>query len=137
MAATGFEGKDEVEIVSTMLESDDPWVVEAALHAFVGNTGQIARQLDEEVFPFELRAMPNQLEMGKIKEMAARWRACESGAACGPNQYHELYLCLQWGNCGLGLGVQAYIRDRELSKYQFELMQRYLAALDARFKGGN
>ncbi|HEX5754803.1 MAG TPA: hypothetical protein VFY12_00425, partial [Arenimonas sp.] len=137
MAATGFKGQGEVEVLSAMLEADKPWVVEQAMHAFASGKGQLSRQLDEEVFPFSLRAMPNQLELGKIKSMAARWRACELGAACGPNQFEELNQCVLWGNCGLGLGVQAYIRNRELSGYQFELMQRYLAALDAKFKGGH
>lgn len=58
------------------------------------------------------------------------------GAPCGANQFAELNQCLLLGNCGLGLGVQGYIQQRELSGWEFELMQRYLAALRARLDGG-
>jgi hypothetical protein len=125
-----FEEESEADVLAVLSASHEPWLIERALQAFAEGRGEVARQLDREIFPPELSLQRSEVE--RIKWMAARWRACELGAACGPNQYHELSQCLYLGNCGLGMDVRTYIQQRELSGWQFELMQKYLAALDAR-----
>ena len=134
-AATVFEGQSEAELVSTYLEADDPWIAERALFAFTESKGPLGRQIDAAVFPAGMR-LASRDEISLIKGAAARWQACTLGRACGPNQYDELAPCLYSGNCGLGLSVQAHIQQRQLSGYQFELMQKYLAALRAKLNGG-
>jgi len=134
IAAAGFAGQDESVIVEGMMWEEAPWIVESAMFAFAHSSGPLALDLEREVFrPSGISAD----EMRRIKEAAARWRACELGAACGPNQHVELMQCIYFGNCSLGLSVQAGIRLRELSAHQFDLMQRYLAALDARLRRGD
>jgi hypothetical protein len=125
-----FEGEDEAALLGVLREADDPWVRQQAMLALASSKGPLARRLDADVFPSHLRAAaPQRLE--EIKGHAARWHACSMGAPCGPNQNQELSQCLYLGNCGMGLGVQAYIQQRELTGFEFELMQRYLAALRA------
>ncbi len=130
-----FSGENEASVLNALQEPQDPWLTERAMNALFIANGPVAKQLDSEVFPsFMLSVSP--AEAMHIKSMAARWRGCELGAACGPNHHHDLDQCLHLGNCGLGLGRQAYIQQRELSAYQFELMQKYLAAFDAQIKRG-
>lgn len=128
-AKLSFHGESEAEILGALSATDDPWVVERALAKVARLDGPIAQQVHREVFADYTVGKD---DASRIKFMAARWRACELGAACGPNQYHELSQCLYLGNCGLGMDVRTYIQQRELSGWQFELMQKYLAALDAR-----
>jgi hypothetical protein len=130
-----FEGEGEAALLDVLREADDPWVSQQAMLALAASKGPLARQLDAEVFPSYLRAVAPQ-RLAEIKAHAARWHACSRGAPCGANQNHELAQCLYLGNCGMGLGVQAYIQQRELSGFEFELMQRYLAALRAQLDPG-
>ncbi|MBB5014504.1 hypothetical protein [Rehaibacterium terrae] len=124
-----FMGEDEAQLLDVLAASDDPWVVERALGRLVmQRDGPVGQQAESGVFA---QNMPRD-EVNRIKLAAARWRACELGAPCGPNQAYELLSCLQHGNCSLDMDVRTNIRQRELSGRQFELMQKYLAALDAR-----
>lgn len=124
-----FFREDETQLLDILSTSDDIWVIERALGRLVTQrAGQIGQVIDREVF-----ANPeNKIENDRVKISAARWRACELGAPCGPNQPYELLTCLQHGRCSLGMDVRSHIQQRELSGFQFELMQKYLAALDAR-----
>ncbi len=124
--------ESEEELLTLLREADEPWMIWRALESLGGREGRLIRQVEREVFSPEIRLLIQPSDIGRIKAMAARWRACELGAPCGPNQHYELTQCLYLGNCGLGMDVRTYIRERELSGWQFELMQKYLAALDAR-----
>jgi hypothetical protein len=130
-----FPEENEASVLNALQESKDPWLAERAMNAFFIKNGPVAKQLDSEVFPSHMLAV-SPAEAMHIRSMAARWRGCELGAACGPNHHNELGQCLYLGNCGLGLSRQAYIQQRELSAYQFELMQKYLAAFDTQIKRG-
>jgi hypothetical protein len=127
-----FKGENESSILEAYASSTDPWVVEQALTALIDSPrGPALKEVDEALFQ-NLRVLGNKDQVREIQRMAARWRACELGAACGVNQLNELESCVYLGNCGLGMDVRTFVRQRSLSTFQFELMQQYLAALDAR-----
>lgn len=134
-AAAYFEGESEAAKVSAYLETANPWVAESALMAFATSDGPLAREIDSEVFPSTMRSASPQ-EVTRIKLEAARWRGCQLGRSCGANQINELNRCVVEGECALGQSVQMIIQQRELSGRQFDLMQRYLTALDAKIGRG-
>ena len=132
-----FKGEGEDSIRDAFHGTDEPWIAERALLAFSVSKGPEAHRIDQEVFPSDLLLSTAVQQRLLIKQMAARWHACTMGGACGPNQSYELNQCIYVGNCGIGLSVQAFIQQRELSGRQFELMQRYLAAIkELRGSGG-
>jgi len=130
-----FEGEDEAATLDAYLETENPWIAESALMAFATHKGPLAREIDAAVFPSLMRSVSPQ-EVDTIKMQAARWRGCQLGRPCGANQIYELNRCVAEGECTPGRSIYLIIQQRELSGRQFELMQRYLAALDAEFKRG-
>lgn len=128
-----FDGETEDAIVGALTSTDDPWVIERALVVLSAPDTRFSRDLREEVF--SNRVLDPQ-RAHRIQELAAQWYACDRGAPCGPNQTAQLNECLYRSNCGLGLGVRSFIQQRELSGFENELLQQYLAALRARLQRG-
>lgn len=126
------DGSEEAAL-SAYEKADSPFVRSRALLAFVSLNGPAAQAISESVFN---RQMLDPAVVRRIEAQAARWESCAQGSPCGPNQRHELNECLYQGNCGLGLGVQAFIQQRELSAREFALMQQYLTELRAALSRG-
>jgi hypothetical protein len=125
-----FEGESEQSILDAYASSTDPWVAQRALMAISDlPPGDRLNGIDRALFR-NLRVLGNEAMVREVQRQAARWRACDLGAPCGSDQIPELYACINQGNCGLGLDVRTYIRQRSLSGFQLELMQRYLTELD-------
>lgn len=129
-AALGFKDEREAsKLMELLRNAPDPWVAERAMQALVSIDGEFRRDLQAEVFGNRLSDMTRRAD---IASYAARWYGCEMGAPCGANQAYELNECLYAGNCGIGLDVRGFIRQRVLSGQEYELMQRYLEALRRR-----
>lgn len=136
-AALLFQGMGEEDIIHAYQSADDPWIVESALHALGRNNGPIAREIEAAVFPESMRKF-NPDEIRLIREAAARWMSCQSGRYCGPNEFEVLRKCYYGGggDCPFGLDEMSRIQQRDLSGYQFDLMQNYIAAVNARLRRG-
>lgn len=134
-AALVFQGMSEAEIVDAYTQADDPWVIQMAMSALGRGGGPIAREIEAVVFPQSMRAF-GQKEIRTIQSSAAEWVSCQAGRYCGPNDFEVLSRCYDKGNCPLGLDVMTRIQHWDLSGYQFELMQRYIAAVNARLPRG-
>jgi hypothetical protein len=127
-----FEGATQVDLLDAYASAEEPWVSDVALNILLSTQNSFARDLAVDVFGRH-PSMP-QLQRGAIIAAAARWHACDMGTPCGANQNWELGSCLYQGNCGIGMDVRTFIRQRELSGYEFDLMQRYLAVLNERLR---
>jgi hypothetical protein len=134
-AARFFDGEPEVAVLDVIRGAKDPWIVEAALYRLSADNGPLVRDVSNRVFPSDMLLTRGE-EVAFIREMAASWRGCQLGRPCGANQFDALQMCAIEGNCNMGRDVRAIIQQRELSGRQFELMQRYLAALDAEVRRG-
>lgn len=111
-----FEGEGEAALFEVLSDSPDPWIVDRALQALSRVDGPFARAVNTEVFAN--RAL-GPVEIVFIRSAAAHWYACEMGSQCGANHTDLLSGCLYLGNCGIGLDMRGYLRQRALSGQQY------------------
>lgn len=109
--------------------SKEPWVVERALIAMSLDTDKESQSIDEKIFSSTTDTREQRL---KIKQYAAKWKACSIGASffCAPNNQYQDNLCMHEGNCYSHLNTKDFIKQRVLSQDEYEKMLQYLKYID-------
>lgn len=107
-------------------ESKEPWVVEQALIAMSLNADAESQSIDAKIFSTATDTHEQKL---KIKQYAAKWKACSIGADCAPNNAFLDSMCMHEGNCYSHLNTKDFIKQRVLSQSEYEKMLQYLESI--------